>query len=244
MNARVVGLLLAAGRGRRFSAALAAQRADSGHDAGRIAVAGDQPDEAPGAHGTCMSAQDIATHDKLLRIVDGAALARRSCDALAAGCDSVIAVVRPDAPDALAATLREAGARLVVADSARLGMGHSLATAAQAVIDAGGITSVLVLPADMPWVRPDTVRRLADALRESEGGHAHGTDDRIVVPRMPDGRSGHPVGFGPAHLEALARLEGDRGARLLRDRVAARFVEVDDTGILRDVDLPSDLPPS
>lgn len=215
MGPRVVGLLLAAGRGRRFAAAVAG---------------------------------DGAARDKLLLTVDGRALARHGCDALAAGCDEVIAVLRPDAPASLAATLRAAGARLVVADRAESGMGHSLAAGARAVIAGGGSSSVLVLPADMPWVRPDTVRRLAAALRAAAGGPAQGSaagiGDRVVVPRLPDGRSGHPVGFGPAHLDALSRLEGDRGARALRDGGATTFIEVEDTGILRDVDLPSDLPPS
>jgi len=237
MCARVVGLLLAAGRGRRFAAACASQRAAAGRDARRSAADGGAP-EAPGG------APVGAALDKLLSAVDGTPLARRSCEALAAGCDAVIAVLRPDAPPALAATLGEAGARLVVADRAWLGMGHSLAAGARAVIAAGGAASVLVLPADMPWVRPDTVRRIAAALRLPAGGRACDADVRIVVPRMPDGRRGHPVGFGPAHLEALSRLEGDRGARALRDGFAPTFVEVDDAGILRDVDLPSDLPPS
>jgi len=219
MAARVVGLLLAAGRGRRFARASAARHL-----------------AAPPRTGTAP--------DKLLCPIGGIALARRSCEALTAGCEAVFAVLRPDAPAALAETLHAAGARLIVADRAWLGMGHSLAAGAQAIIDAGGTPSVLVLPADMPWVRPDTVGRVAAALRAPAATPADSVEGRIVVPRLPDGRSGHPVGFGPGHLAALSRLEGDRGARALRDGVTPTFVEVDDAGILRDVDLPSDLPPS
>ena len=118
----------------------------------------------------------------------------------AAGCDAVVAVVRPDAPAA-----------------------------------------VLVLPADMPWVSAETVRHIVETARDETGGDSA---SRIVVPVLPDGRRGHPVSFGAGHLPALARLTGDRGARVLLDAHPLRTITVADAGILRDVDMPSDLPPS
>ncbi len=196
---RVIGLLLAAGRGRRFSAA------------------------AP------------APADKLLAIVDGTPVARRALDALAAGCDAVVAVVRPDASPALRAAL--AGARLVDCADADLGMGHSLAAAARVAADAGA-DAVLVMPADMPWLAPATAASIAALAREGDGDARAA---RIVVPALPDGRRGHPVGFGAGHLQALSRLGGDRGARALLDACPVRIATVDDAGILRDVDTPSDL---
>jgi molybdenum cofactor cytidylyltransferase len=200
--ARVVGLLLAAGRGRRFSAA---------------------------AGVACPPA------DKLLARVDGVPVARRALDALAAGCDAVVAVVRPDASPALRAAL--AGARVVDAADADLGMGHSLAAAARAAA-ADGADAVLVMPADMPWLAPATAASIAALARE---GDAAARASRIVVPALRDGRRGHPVAFGAAHLPALGRLAGDRGARSLLDAHPARVATVDDAGILRDVDTPGDL---
>ena len=199
-GARVVGLLLAAGRGRRFAAAA-----------------------GPGA-------------DKLTAALDGVPVARRALDALAAGCDAIVAVHRPAAPGALLDALR--GARLVVAPRADDGMGHSLAQAALAAME-DGADAVLVLPADMPWVRPETVRRIAEAARE---GPPSVRATRIVVPTLADGRRGHPVAFGAAHLDALAALTGDRGARALLGAASTTPLPTDDAGILRDVDTPSDLP--
>jgi molybdenum cofactor cytidylyltransferase len=201
--AAVVGLLLAAGRGRRFDAA--------------------------------------GARDKLLQELDGRAVARRALDALAAGCDAVVAVVRPDAPPALAALLREGGAHVVVCGQADLGMGHSLATAAAEAIARHAPDAVMVLPADMPWLRPATVAAIAAAAR---AGDAAQRASRIVVPRLADGRRGHPVAFGHGHLAALAALHGDRGARGLLDTCPTTPLDTDDAGILRDVDTPSDLPPS
>ena len=200
--ARVVGLLLAAGRGRRFSAAAGAASAPV---------------------------------DKLLAHVDGVPVARRALEALAAGCDAVVAVVRPDASPALRAAL--AGARVVDAADADLGMGRSLAAAARAAAT-DRADAVLVMPADMPWLAPATAASIAALARE---GDAASRASRIVVPALPDGRRGHPVAFGAAHLPALARLEGDRGARALLDAHPARIATVDDAGILRDVDTPGDL---
>jgi molybdenum cofactor cytidylyltransferase len=198
----VVGLLLAAGRGRRFDAA------------------GDR--------------------DKLLQRLAGRAVARHALDALAAGCDAVIAVCRPDAPPALGALLRDGGAHVVVCADADAGMGHSLGAAAREAIARFDPAAVLVLPADMPWLRTETVAAIVAAARAGTAGAAA---TRIVVPRLPDGRRGHPVAFGRDFLGALAALGGDRGARDLLDAHPTTPVVVDDAGILRDVDTPSDLPP-
>jgi hypothetical protein len=48
---------------------------------------------------------------KLLQRIEGREVAARACHALAAGCDQVIAVVRPDSPAALTQVLQQAGAQ-------------------------------------------------------------------------------------------------------------------------------------
>ncbi len=252
MGARVVGLLLAAGRGRRFAAARAADRAGhaagpaAGHDAAAdggdaAAYGGDVRDGArltPADATHPDAAHPDAAHpdDKLLAPVDGAPVARRALEALSAGCDAVVAVVGPHASPALRDAL--AGARLVECADADLGMGHSLAAGARAAAG-DGADAVLVMPADMPWLAPGTARAIAEAAREGEAGERA---LRIVVPVLADGRRGHPVAFGAAHLPALARLTGDRGARALLDAHPTRVLRTDDAGILRDVDTPRDLP--
>lgn len=223
---RVVGLLLAAGRGRRFAAALAGA---SGGGDGPVAAAAAAAAAASGTTGATSA-------DKLLAPIGGRPVAAAALAALAGGCDAVIAVVRADAPPALCSAL--AGARLIECADADLGMGHSLAAAARAAHD-DGADAVLVLPADMPWLDPATVRAIAAAARE---GAAAARSARIVVPTLADGRTGHPVAFGADHLPALGRLVGDRGARALLDAHPPRRLVVDDPGILRDVDTPSDLP--
>lgn len=177
--------------------------------------------------------------NKLLQTVDGRPVAQRACEALAGGCDAVIAVVGPHAPNALRMALESAGARVVTCPEADLGMGHSLATAAiaaQAMSPRPDV--VLVMPADMPWVRTASVQAVAecwDACAPDQQAAC------IVIPVTVDGRRGHPVAFGAAHLEALSRLSGDEGARRLLREHPLVDVCLHDAGILRDVDSPGDL---
>ena len=86
--------------------------------------------------------------------------------------------------------------------------------------------------ADKPFIRPGSMRR----VRELLGAHD------LVVPTH-GGAWGHPVGFAHRHFHALTRLEGDMGARALivAEQSRACFVELDDPGILADVDTPEQL---
>jgi len=49
------------------------------------------------------------------------------------------------------------------------------------------------------------------------------------------------VGFGAEHREALMSLDGDSGARSLLMSGRGVRLDVDDAGVLRDVDTPGDL---
>jgi molybdenum cofactor cytidylyltransferase len=148
---------------------------------------------------------------------------------LRAALDRVVAVVRPGVPE-LERALTGAGVEVTVCPEAVSGMGHSLAHAVAMTPGAGGW---IVALADMPFIAPGSIRRVAAALRD-------GAD--LAVPQYR-GASGHPVGFAASYRDALAGLTGDAGARALlkRDHARIRVVEVDDPGILRDIDTPADL---
>lgn len=111
------------------------------------------------------------------------------------------------------------------------GMGDSIAAAVRSAPEAGGW---LVLPGDLPLVRPESLRRVADALRR----HA------VVVPTYRDER-GHPVGFAPECGDALRALTGEQGAAaIVRAQMAAGrgcLLPLEDAGIVTDVDTVADL---
>jgi molybdenum cofactor cytidylyltransferase len=122
------------------------------------------------------------------------------------------------------------GVRRVEVLDHQLGMGHSLAAAARAIPD--DWRAVIVALGDMPFVRIETLRALADAAAEA-----------MIVAPSHDGRRGNPVAWGRDFFAALGGLSGDRGGRALIDAHAAqlRILPVDDPGILIDVDTPEAL---
>jgi molybdenum cofactor cytidylyltransferase len=132
----------------------------------------------------------------------------------------------------------EAQARRVVAtrdvvllpdagSSGKLGMGFSIATGVGTRPDAPGW---LILPADMPLVQAETIVAVASALEHHPVAYA-----------QHRGRRGHPVGFAAELYSELVTLTGDEGARRLIARYPAHGVDVDDAGVLIDVDTEHDL---
>lgn len=107
------------------------------------------------------------------------------------------------------------------------GMGDTIAAALRATLHAPGW---LILPADLPLIRPDTLIAVADALALHE----------VVLP-MYAGQRGHPVGFTAACREQLLALHGEHGAAsVVRSRRALELI-VTDAGSVSDIDTLADL---
>lgn len=111
--------------------------------------------------------------------------------------------------------------------SQALGMGYSIAAGVAARSDASGW---LILPADMPMIQTPTLRQVAREL-----------DGNAIAYAQYRGLRGHPVGFSAELYSELVMLTGDEGARRLLARYPAMGVEVDDPGVLLDVDTEDDL---
>lgn len=130
------------------------------------------------------------------------------------------------------ASVRASGLPWHVEDVGHPGMGDSIAAAVRATPDAGGW---LILPADLPLVQPATLLAIARALVEPM---------RAAQPHY-DGQRGHPVGFAAACGAQLAALSGNVGAaavlRALRETHQVAEIEVDDVGIVTDIDTPEQL---
>lgn len=184
----VVGILLAAGRSRRFGG------------------------------------------DKLLHpLADGTPMALASAAVLRAVLPRTVAVVRPD-HEALTALFTANGIDSVIARRADDGMGASLAAGVAATADAA---AWIVSLGDMPFIQPQTISCIADALR-------HGA--ALAAP-MYHGRRGHPVGFSARYRDELLALCEDQGARavLQRDAHELLTIECRDPGVLLDIDRPATL---
>ena len=124
-----------------------------------------------------------------------------------------------------------APADMVVVESRSLqtgwGMGDSIAAGVSIHSSASGW---LVLPGDMPLIKPSSLRAVADAL-----------DQQPIAYAQHRGRRGHPVGFGAELFSELMMLKGDEGARRLLARYPTAAVELDDPGVLFDIDTIDDL---
>jgi molybdenum cofactor cytidylyltransferase len=123
--------------------------------------------------------------------------------------------------------VRASGLPWHLEDAGHAGMGDSIAAAVRATQDAGGW---LVLPGDLPLVRPESLRRVAQAL-----------EGQAVVLPFYQGARGHPVGFGVQCRQALLSLAGAEGAASVVRQHQPLRLELNDVGIVTDIDTVDDL---
>jgi molybdenum cofactor cytidylyltransferase len=131
----------------------------------------------------------------------------------------------------VAAVLDVHGLRHVFNADYELGMYSSLQRGVRELTD--GTSRFFVLPADCPLVRGESVGRLLRAART----HAA----RVIYPRH-DGRRGHPPLLDATLIPAILSSEPRDGLRGILARVADRSydVDVDDAGVLLDMDVRAD----
>ena len=173
------------------------------------------------------SSQRFGT-DKRLADVDGQPMVIQALQPYLSELPSVYVVLR--ASDPIRSSI-PSEVHVIEAPNAALGMGHSLAAAAEILANASW---VLIGLADMPWIKKDTIAQVVARISAA--------DNAIVRPSYR-GRSGHPVGFTANYLDELTRLTGDIGAKDVISRHHKDVVDlpVTDKAILRDVDTPQQL---
>lgn len=176
---------------------------------------------------------------KLEVLVAGVSVAERSLASLVPGTDAIVVVARSTASP-LAQFAASRSYEVVcpaVSDANHAGMGLSLAYGASCVIERfPAATTVVIALADMPWVRPATVAMLVTRSQAL---------DAIVQPAY-NGDKGHPVVFPARYLSELAACSADVGAKnILRAHASnVHVLDVDDAGVIRDVDVPEDINPT
>jgi molybdenum cofactor cytidylyltransferase len=152
------------------------------------------------------------------------------------GVSTVLLVTAPGDED-LRAWAREAGVSVAVNPAPERGM---LSTILEGLAALGGAAALarrgellLVSPADLPAVRPDTIARL---IREATESGAP-----LAVP-VYQGKRGHPLAIAPALIPGIETLDPEVGLKQLRDRHEAELlnVEVEDAGVVLDVDTPEE----
>ena len=159
----------------------------------------------------------------------GTPVALAALDNLRKAIPHVIAVVRPGVP-ILENRLSEGGATVIQCVNADDGMGASLA---MAIAASGDVTGWVIALADMPYIRPETIGKIAASLAAGAA---------IVAPAYK-GQRGHPVGVSARFRAQLEGLRGDEGARsVLKEHAGLiKLIDVDDPGVCQDIDTPDDL---
>ena len=107
------------------------------------------------------------------------------------------------------------------------GMAHSIGAGVSA---SAWADAWLVLPGDMPMVQAATMVAIGQSLKQNPIAYAQYL-----------GKRGHPVGFSAEFYSELTSLKGDEGARRLLARFPSHPIDVDDPGVLSDIDTPQDL---
>jgi len=147
-------------------------------------------------------------------------------------------VVINQALSTLTTQLEQMGMRVVINEQAEQGMGSSIACGVRASKFTSDnlcqdASSWLIMLADMPYIKTETIMLLADKLKDGA---------RMVAPIL-DQQRGHPVGFSQYYKNELLALNEDMGARqvLKNHQSELELVSINDEGILIDVDQASDV---
>ena len=147
------------------------------------------------------------------------------------GVADVLVVGRPDDRPLREAIDRMAGSARFI-DNPRADTGQlSSVVAGLDAADRPGVRGLLVIPVDLPLVRASSVATLLTAF--SSSSHA-------VARATYSGRHGHPVVFRRDVFDALRRADPATGAKAVVRVHPVLDVEVDDPGVLHDVDTPED----
>lgn len=175
------------------------------------------------------SSRRFGTDKRLHPLADGTPMALAAARRLARICRRTIVVIRPD-DTVLASLLAQEGIETAICNGAAQGMGHSLSRGIAASADADGW---LVALADMPYIEPASYQAIFAALQKGAS----------LARPVHQEKMGHPVGFSASHLPELLALTGDQGGKRILDacRGEVRCCPVDDPGVLRDIDQPSQL---
>lgn len=139
-----------------------------------------------------------------------------------------VAVVLGHHAEAIQRAVKLEGVETVINRDYRRGQTSSL-QAGLLALRGRELEAIVLCLVDHPLVSVDTVRTLAATFRQT-GAH-------VVIPTFQN-RRGHPVVIARALFDELLRLSPDEGANTVirKYRDATELVEVNDQGILLDVD--------
>lgn len=184
-----------------------------------------------------MSRRMAAAGPKQLLRIAGKPLLVHALESIhTAGISEIVLILGAEA-EAIQQQIAMHGARVVLNPDYRQGMGTSLRAGLAAVSSAAG--AALIILADQPFVRPETLHRLI-AFHEQSSHERSGA--QIILP-LYRGFRGNPVLLDRSVFPEVMGLSGDVGCRAIfgSHTEGIHKLEVDDPGILLDIDTEDDL---
>ena len=169
--------------------------------------------------------------DKALLPFDGSTFLKHLIALLLPRVEPLIVVLGHHAGEITATLPAAPGLRIVTNPDYQRGMLTSLQTGLGAV--GGDAPAILFTLVDHPAVRAQTVDHLVEEFFREQPA--------LVIPRYGE-RRGHPVLLSPPIArEILALAPGSSAKQVIHAHCAkTRFLDVDDPGILQDIDLPAE----
>jgi molybdenum cofactor cytidylyltransferase len=170
---------------------------------------------------------------KLLLPVNGRPMVAGVVEALRGGGVGEIVLVTAPGDEALQTWARQNGVTVAVNPDPNRGMLSTIQEGIAALARGLEGEILLVSPADLPNLQAGTVAELLRKMVE--------TGAPLALPTY-HGKRGHPLAIAPRLVPEIDTLDSKIGLKQLRDRHETELleIEVEDTGVVQDVDTPED----
>ncbi len=94
---------------------------------------------------------------------------------------------------------------------------------------------IMIFLGDLPFISDATIQRIMNAGMISLKDYK----DSFIIQPSYHGETGHPVFFGSLNRDLIMQIKGDTGAKAIMKNISYRkLLEVEDEGILFDIDTP------
>jgi len=169
--------------------------------------------------------------DKLTAWVDGKMLGQHIAEKLATFPFAGRTVIASGTAHPCAKAWQEMGYGLAINSATASGQSSSVRLAADQARQSDA-DALIILLADMPYVRPAHIEKLIDIFKRKQSGH--------IIASQTRGHAMPPAIFPRGVFTKLSRLEGDTGARdLLKDAILVDAPPQE----MRDINRPGDIIP-
>jgi molybdenum cofactor cytidylyltransferase len=128
--------------------------------------------------------------------------------------------------------LKLAVEKIVINEEYEKGMSSSLKKGVQSISEDSEAFAIFL--ADMPLIKEESIKNVIEEFNNKSC---------LIAAPVYNKEIGHPVIFHRSLISEIINLEGDIGAKKIIEKYKdkACFVEVDDEGVLIDIDTPKDL---